>query len=428
MAKSRPISKKVFVGGIDANLSKDEIFNYFSKFGNVSDLELPFDRANNKRREFCFVIFETEQAANQASGEAKQQIYGRLCDVKKATPQPIAQQQKRHPNMHQSFNGSQQSNHHSLVDSRNGRFYAAYSPPSISPSAKSVQSNYRVSYRSSSRSDGHRNSFSGRRSADSQYGHHERFGNSHGYNRKNGPPPHRQSERSASRQGTAGGQYQTNAPNSGNSVHHPAKNYNGGHHKAHPQQQQQQQQQPQQQIQGQYYDQLGQQAGFYGYGMPYEYYPQQYSQHQAHASPAGNQYQMHAPAEYFNQFALGFYQQQQSQQSALQQQQQQQYNPNAMNAFYTNYQSANPTVDSTTGTLVPPGQPQQPQPVPTNAADYQSLDERYYQDQQKQFENSLINAASYDKFGGSQDEINNYQQMINHNLLNVPFQGSLQQC
>lgn len=441
MAKSRPISKKVFVGGIDGNLSQEEIRNYFSQFGNVCDLELPFDRVNNKRRQFCFVIFDSEQAANLASSQPKQQIFGRTCDVKKATPQPIAQQQKRQASMHHSFNGSYQSNAHSLVDSRNARFYG-YSPSSISPSSKSVQLGHRGGYRSNSRSDSHRNSFSGRRSVDSQYGgHHDRFSNLHGY-RKNGPPPHRQSERSAGRQIATGGQYQSNAANG---AHHPAKNYNG-HHKAHPQPPQQQSQQPQ--MQGQFYDQLGQQqAGFYGFGMPYEYYPQQFSQHQAHANQTGGNQYMHGPADYFNQFAVNFYQQQQqSQQSAaLQQQPQQQYNPNAMNAFYPNYQSTNPTLDNATGPLMPapqgqqgqpgqlgqPGQPQQMQPlqqVPTTVAgDYQSLDERYYQEQQKQFENNLINASSY-KFGGSQDEIN-YQQMINHNnLLNVPFQGSLQQC
>lgn len=62
LAKSRPISKKVFVGGIDPNLTKEEITEYFTSFGKVIDIELPFDRMKKKRREFCFIIFESEES------------------------------------------------------------------------------------------------------------------------------------------------------------------------------------------------------------------------------------------------------------------------------------------------------------------------------------------------------------------------------
>ena len=414
MAKSRPISKKVFVGGIDPNLTREQIASYFSAFGPINDIELPMDRVNKKRREFCFIIFETEEAANKASDMCKQKIYDRMCDVKKATPQPIAQQQKRQQqqNLHRSFNNSQQSNYHSLNQSRNSRSFCAYSPNST----KSGPSSYR-GYRSNSRSDGHRNSFSGRRSVDSQHGgYQEQFASPHGYNRKNGQP-HRQSERSLGRQGTPGGQYQPNAPNNGQTGHHQAKAYNNHHNKPHPQQQQQQQaigNQP-------YYDQPTSQPFYNCYGVQYaDYYPQQFPQPQASSNPHANlnQYQLQPPfnqTEYYNQIALNYYQQ--AQQTLLQQQY-------PMSPCYTNYQAT--SSDGATA-LVPPGQQQQPvQPPSANPADYQSLDERFFQDQ-KQFENNLISAATYDKLG-SQDEIN-YQQMVNHsNLLNVPFQGSLQQC
>ena len=34
-AKSRPICKKIFVGGIDSNMTEEEIKKYFQKFGSV---------------------------------------------------------------------------------------------------------------------------------------------------------------------------------------------------------------------------------------------------------------------------------------------------------------------------------------------------------------------------------------------------------
>lgn len=94
-AKSRPICKKIFVGGIDANLSEDDIRGYFEKYGKVEGIELPFDRTRGKRREFCFIIFDTEEGADAACRDPKQMVGSRECDVKKAQPQPLAQQMKR---------------------------------------------------------------------------------------------------------------------------------------------------------------------------------------------------------------------------------------------------------------------------------------------------------------------------------------------
>ncbi|XP_053200824.1 LOW QUALITY PROTEIN: heterogeneous nuclear ribonucleoprotein D-like-A [Panonychus citri] len=94
-AKSRPISKKVFVGGIDANTSESEIRRHFNKFGKIEGIELPYDRQRGKRREFCFIIFENEEAADVAVKESKQTIDGRSVMSKSSQPQPVAQQQKR---------------------------------------------------------------------------------------------------------------------------------------------------------------------------------------------------------------------------------------------------------------------------------------------------------------------------------------------
>jgi squid-like protein len=79
--------KKIFVGGVDSGLSEDELREYFSRFGRVDGIELPFDKVRNRRREFCFIIFDTKEAADAACGESKQFLGGRECDVKRAQPQ-----------------------------------------------------------------------------------------------------------------------------------------------------------------------------------------------------------------------------------------------------------------------------------------------------------------------------------------------------
>ena len=85
--KGKAALKKVFVGGIDGEMDIEEIRNYFGKYGTIENIERPFDRQRNRSRDFCFVIYETEEAAEQAAQQAKQVIGGKECDVKFAHPQ-----------------------------------------------------------------------------------------------------------------------------------------------------------------------------------------------------------------------------------------------------------------------------------------------------------------------------------------------------
>lgn len=85
-AKSRE-NKKVFVGGLPADFPEEDLRSHFEKHGKVEDIEWPFDRQRNVKRNFAFVVFETEEGADDASQEPKQMFGDRECDVKKATPQ-----------------------------------------------------------------------------------------------------------------------------------------------------------------------------------------------------------------------------------------------------------------------------------------------------------------------------------------------------
>jgi len=89
-------------------MSEDEIRQYFSRFGNVGGVELPFDRQRNRRREFCFILFDTEEAAEAALKEPKQTIGNKECDIKKAQPQSGQQQQKRTYQQNYSQDGGAQ--------------------------------------------------------------------------------------------------------------------------------------------------------------------------------------------------------------------------------------------------------------------------------------------------------------------------------
>lgn len=85
-AKSRE-NKKVFVGGLPADHPEDELRKHFEQYGKVEDIEWPFDKQTKNRRNFAFIVFEEEEAADRAANNPKQVFSDRECDVKKAVPQ-----------------------------------------------------------------------------------------------------------------------------------------------------------------------------------------------------------------------------------------------------------------------------------------------------------------------------------------------------
>lgn len=87
-AKARPGIKKIFVGGLEADFPEADIRTYFEKYGKIENIELPFDKVKNQRRQFCFITFEAEEAVEEVCKLPKQKIGNKECDIKKATPKP----------------------------------------------------------------------------------------------------------------------------------------------------------------------------------------------------------------------------------------------------------------------------------------------------------------------------------------------------
>lgn len=52
----------------------------------IEEIELPFDKQKNQRRQFCFITFESEEVVDEICKNPKQKIGNKDCDVKKATP------------------------------------------------------------------------------------------------------------------------------------------------------------------------------------------------------------------------------------------------------------------------------------------------------------------------------------------------------
>ncbi|XP_050095902.1 RNA-binding protein squid-like [Anopheles aquasalis] len=86
--KAKARHGKIFVGGLTTEISDDEIKTFFGQFGNIVEVEMPFDKQKNQRKGFCFITYDSVQVVNELLKTPKQTICGKEVDVKKATPKP----------------------------------------------------------------------------------------------------------------------------------------------------------------------------------------------------------------------------------------------------------------------------------------------------------------------------------------------------
>jgi heterogeneous nuclear ribonucleoprotein A1/A3 len=82
--ESRFPSMKIFVGGIK-DVTKDELTDYFSQFGNVSDAQLVLDKVTRQSRGFAFVTFDDTDSVDKVILQKDHYIGNRAkANVKKA--------------------------------------------------------------------------------------------------------------------------------------------------------------------------------------------------------------------------------------------------------------------------------------------------------------------------------------------------------
>merc|ERR1712242_286415 len=56
---------KIYVGKFNQPITEDEIKSFFGQYGNVVEIQRPVDRSKNSEpKNFCFITFDKEDAAN----------------------------------------------------------------------------------------------------------------------------------------------------------------------------------------------------------------------------------------------------------------------------------------------------------------------------------------------------------------------------
>ncbi len=68
-ARAKP--GKLFVGGLKADMTDEDIREAFAQYGNIIEFEMPFDKNKNQRKGFGFITYEREETMKELLKKGK---------------------------------------------------------------------------------------------------------------------------------------------------------------------------------------------------------------------------------------------------------------------------------------------------------------------------------------------------------------------
>lgn len=91
--KAQAKQGKIYVGKLKPELTDDQIKEHFAQFGTIANIEQPFDKQKNERKNFCFITYEKEEVAKRLLKEGSVFIDGKELEIKKVNTKPDPRQQ-----------------------------------------------------------------------------------------------------------------------------------------------------------------------------------------------------------------------------------------------------------------------------------------------------------------------------------------------
>lgn len=81
-------TKKVFIGGLPSTCDDNELSEYFTRFGDITECQVMYDHQTSNSRGFGFVTFSTESIVDRVVN-MDHEIMGKFVEVKRAEPKQV---------------------------------------------------------------------------------------------------------------------------------------------------------------------------------------------------------------------------------------------------------------------------------------------------------------------------------------------------
>jgi len=91
-------TRKIFIGGVSSSTTKEDLVEYFGRFGKITDANLMMDKVTNRHRGFAFITYESEDVVESVCYKMHYEVNRKMVEVKEAPPKEVMEEQSKAQN------------------------------------------------------------------------------------------------------------------------------------------------------------------------------------------------------------------------------------------------------------------------------------------------------------------------------------------